>query len=114
MSLASTLRAVGTLALRQVSPNAVFTLSHVHVPAAPSSATAVFEKGARWVLPRCRTRESSNGQAYEHLHKSATPLAGKAPYTYAPDNYGFEPRNYGRDLKIKVGLPEAGEVVEPC
>ena len=85
------------MAFRPVSPNAVFTLSHVH---ALASSESTFETGARWLLPRCRARETPNGQKFEHLHKSAAMLD---TYVYQAESYGFGPRNVDRPALIPDG-----------
>lgn len=92
--------------LREVSAIAVFTISHVHVPKGRSGD---FQQAARWLLPRCRVREAANGQGFEHLHLRAyTPHAG--PYSYKPQNVGFEPQNVGRGSVISAA--DAVEVDE--
>lgn len=78
--------------LREVCPTAVFTLSHVHVGLKKSGD---FQNAARWLLPRCRLREAANGVGFEHLHRRLE--APKGPYSYKPQNVGFEPRNVGRE-----------------
>jgi hypothetical protein len=97
-----------SMALRPVPPDAVFTLSHVHAPVASALAESTFETGARWLLPRCRQRETPNGQKFEHLHKSAAEKSSLEPYAYDEATYGFGPRNVERPSTI----PEASPAVE--
>ena len=79
--------------LREVSPLAVFTLSHVHVP---RHMAKDFEVAARWLLPRCRIREKAFGQAFEHLHRRNTPGTSDGAYSFNAANVGFEAQNVGR------------------
>jgi hypothetical protein len=99
--------------LREVSPLAVFTLSHVHVPQYRSTD---FEKAAKWLLPRCRLREASSGQVFEHLHRrrpeSSPDLAPPLPYHFNAANAGFEQRNVGREpAALSSGGAFAGAAV---
>ena len=76
--------------------DAVFILSHVHCPV---SKAQLFRDAAKWILPRCRLRETPNGQAFEHLHARLGGPTGPdaaAAYAYRAAASGFEPRNVGR------------------
>ena len=72
--------------------DAVFILSHVHCPV---SKAQLFRDAAKWILPRCRLRETPNGQAFEHLHARLS-TGDAAAYAYRAAASGFEPRNVGR------------------
>lgn len=77
----------GGVERRRIDRDAVFTLSHVHIP---TGHAPKFEAAAQWILPHCRLNERANGQIFQHLHASVNP---RRKHAYEPARCGYCDRN---------------------